>query len=216
MFNVIYADPPWAFRNKKTGGSHTSGSAQHYAVLPTAQIRDVSLARIRDQDAVLYLWVPSSMLEDGLSVLKAWGFTYKTLLVWRKVRSGGKLGIGYWYRNALEVLLFGVRGSVKAFRSKVENHLNASVLPHSSKPVEVYRMIEEATAGMLEPRYLELFAREHPSNWVGVGLEADGTDLTDPEWFRHLRETPRESVEGISPRPAQQALEAGGESGEQS
>lgn len=195
-FNVIYADPPWAFRNKKTGGSHQSGSAQKYAVLSTRELCEVPVPNILAPEAIGFIWVPSAMLIDGLTVLAAWGFRHRGALYWIK---SGRKGTGYWFRNKVEILLFGIHGDVRAFRSTQDNAVEEEelaegvetpVLGHSVKP-ELFRLIIEGEAGKVfaMPRGLELFARRPVvAPWVATGLELDGLDVKDPDWIVKLPE----------------------------
>lgn len=106
-YKVIYADPPWSYRNKKTGGSMTSGAINQYSTMPTADICKLPIKNIAHKDSVLFLWVTVPLIEDGFKVLSAWGYKYKTMLTWRKIMS---LGMGYWFRGQTEHILLGIRG----------------------------------------------------------------------------------------------------------
>jgi N6-adenosine-specific RNA methylase IME4 len=174
MFNILYADPPWGYDNKKTGGSHTSGASQKYPVMATEEIAELEVGTILTPDAVCFLWATVPMLPDALHVLSSWGFDYKTTIAWHKT---GRLGTGYWFRGEVELLLFGIKGKVPAFRTALRNHISHPVLRHSEKP-EVFReLIENATTSM-EPRSrVELFARRTVPNWTAVGNAIDGVDI---------------------------------------
>jgi N6-adenosine-specific RNA methylase IME4 len=115
------------------------------------------------------------MLPEALEVMKSLGFTYKTSLFWHKT---GRMGLGYWFRGEVEILLFGIKGKVKAFKCQLPNHVEAPVGEHSEKP-EIFReIIEKATANM-SPRYLELFARKEVPGWRCLGRDIDNRDIRD-------------------------------------
>ena len=120
----------------------------------------------------LYLWVPNALVREGLEVMAAWGFTYKTNLVWYKVRKDGGpdgRGVGFYFRNVTELLLFGVRGTLrtsKPGRTQV-NLVATRKRGHSRKPLEVYDLVRRCSPGP----YLELFARERVEGWTPWGDE---------------------------------------------
>lgn len=122
----------------------------------------------------LYLWVPNALLPDGLKVVEAWGFRYVSNIVWAKRRKDGGpdgRGVGFYFRNVTEMLLFGVRGSMRTLqpaRSQV-NMIETRKREHSRKPDEQYELIEACSPGP----YLELFARHPRPGWTGWGDEAD-------------------------------------------
>lgn len=169
-YKVIYADPPYAFRNKRTGGSMSSGSESQY---PTMSLQELSLLPIHliaDKNSVCFLWASVALLPDSLSLLSAWGYHYKTSLFWRKIMS---LGMGYWFRGQVEMCLLGVRGKVKAFRIQKPNFVQSKVRNHSQKPDEVRGLIDMTG---LSPK-LELFARERVEGWDAMGYDIDGLDI---------------------------------------
>ncbi len=132
--------------------------------------------------AHLYLWVPNALLPDGLRVMAAWGFDYKTNIVWEKVRKDGGpdgRGVGFYFRNVTELLLFGTRGrnnrTLAPGRRQV-NFIATRKREHSRKPDEQYALIEACSPGP----YLELFARGRRANWIGWGNQA--TDSYRPTW----------------------------------
>ena len=132
----------------------------------------------------LYLWVPNALLQDGLNVMSAWGFKYKTNLIWYKIRKDNGpdgRGVGFYFRNVTEVLLFGTRGSIRTLdpgRTQV-NIISARKREHSRKPDETYDLIESCSPGP----YLELFARHPRKNWVQWGneIEQEVTNIESPE-----------------------------------
>jgi len=172
QYDVIYADPAWQYRNKKTGGSHKSGAGQHYPTLSVEEICALPVRQLGRQASVCFLWVTVPMLDEGRRVLAAWGYAYKTLHVWHKT---GRSGLGYWWRGEAELLLFGVRGQVKAFRMQEPNVLAHPVLRHSEKPDAFRRKVERAAdkAGLADR--IELFARVHPTGWDVWGHDVAGS-----------------------------------------
>jgi N6-adenosine-specific RNA methylase IME4 len=130
----------------------------------------------------LYLWVPNALLPEGLRVMEAWGFHYKSNLIWHKVRKDGGSdgrGVGFYFRNVTEILLFGIRGknarTLAPGRSQV-NYMASRKQEHSRKPDEQYRIIEGCSAGP----YLEMFARGSRAGWTYWGNQADST--YEPTW----------------------------------
>lgn len=165
-YQVILADPPWAYRNQKTGGSMKSGAVAKY---PTMGVDEICALQVpADKDSVLFLWATVPFLPEALEVMKCWNFHFKTMITWDKSR----LGLGYWWRGQCEHLLFGVRGKVPAFRMQEPNIIRVRPGRHSQKPEAFREMIERATVGM--DRKLEMFARTHPGgSWEVWGNEVD-------------------------------------------
>jgi len=141
----------------------------------TMTVDEICALRVREVAADpshLYLWVPNALLADGLAVMKAWGFTYKCNLVWYKIRKDGGpdgRGVGFYFRNVTELLLFGVRGHMRTLKPgrRMVNIVSTRKREHSRKPDEFYRVIEKCSPG---PR-LELFARHHRDGWEQWGDE---------------------------------------------
>ena len=169
-YKVIYADPPYAFRNKRTGGSMSSGSESQYPTMSIQELSVLPVSAVADKDSVCFLWVSVAPLPDSLSLLSAWGYQYKTSLFWRKIMS---LGMGYWFRGQVEMCLLGVRGKVKAFRIQKPNFVQSKVRNHSQKPDGVRELIDMTG---LFPK-LELFARERSPGWDSMGFDIDGKDI---------------------------------------
>ena len=165
-YQIIYADPPWSYRNKRTGGSMKSGAAAKYAILTTEQICQLPVKEIAGRNSVLFLWATVPLLPEAFEVMNAWGYKYKTMLTWRKIMS---LGMGFWFRGQLEHLLLGVKGKVKAFRIQKPNFIQCKVGRHSEKPEEFRQLIEMTK---LQPR-LELFARQKTPGWDVWGNEVE-------------------------------------------
>ena len=165
-YDVIYADPPWSYNNKKTGGSMKSGAEQHY---PTMSLQDICSIKIpANKNCVLFLWATNPLMKEAFTVMEAWGFKYKTMITWRKIMS---LGMGFWWRGQTEHLLFGVRGNIKAFRMQEPNFIQAKVERHSKKPEAFRKLIERATTKY--PNKIELFARQKSEGWDVWGNEVE-------------------------------------------
>ena len=165
-YRVIYADPPWRYRNTKTGGSMNSGSASKYNTMSVRELCALPIPDLAEKDSVLFLWATVPLIQEALEVMSAWGFKYKTMLFWRKIMSWG---MGFWYRGQVEILLLGIKGKVKAFRVQRANFIQAKVREHSRKPDEFYELIEMAG---LRPR-IELFARSRRKGWDCWGNEVE-------------------------------------------
>jgi N6-adenosine-specific RNA methylase IME4 len=173
-YNVIYADPPWQYTT--SGGFNTLPGVTdlHYATMPIQDIcsyLDDQQIKVRD-NAVLFLWVTNPFLEIALRVVSAWGFTYKTNIVWRKTDLR-RLGVGYYVRGQHELLYICTRGSFtpldKHITPPITSVIEAPLGEHSQKPSEVYDIIESLYSGCT---YLELFAREERAGWDRMGNEA--------------------------------------------
>jgi N6-adenosine-specific RNA methylase IME4 len=178
-FKTILADPPWRFINRTGKMAPEHRRLNRYETLTTREICNIPVGVACQEPAHLYLWVPNALLPDGLQVLQAWGFTYKSNLIWHKVRKDGGpdgRGVGFYFRNTTEMILFGVRGSMRTLapgRRQV-NIIRSMKQEHSRKPDELYKIIEECSPGP----YLELFARGTRPNWLSFGNQAEEYDIT--------------------------------------
>ena len=161
-FRVVYADPPWAYNNSGL----SSSAAAHYETMPLEKICELSVANICTQETVLFMWATNPLLPEALQVLAAWGFEYKTNLVWVKSKASG---MGWWVRAKHEMLLVGTRkGSLMPEpSSRPDSCFEAPVSEHSRKPDIVYTMIEKACVGP----YIELFSRRSREGWTSWGNE---------------------------------------------
>ncbi len=171
-YDIIYADPPWAYRNKKTGGSMVSGAESKYPTMSVDEISALPIKDIASKNSVLFMWATVPLMPEAFQVMKAWGYKYKTMITWRKIMS---LGMGYWFRGQCEHLLLGVRGQVKAFRLQEPNFIQAKVLAHSEKPEEFRQLIERATSKMSSQNRVELFARRRVAGWDVFGNQVEGS-----------------------------------------
>lgn len=181
-FGTILADPPWQFQNRTGKVAPEHKRLARYGTLDLQQIKDLPVASVAADTAHLYLWVPNALLPDGIAVLEAWGFKYKSNIVWHKIRKDGGSdgrGVGFYFRNVTEVILFGVRGknarTLKPGRTQV-NYLCSRKREHSRKPDEQYSIIESCSPGP----YLEMFARGERKKWMSWGNQAD--DSYEPTW----------------------------------
>ena len=193
-FATILADPPWRFSNKTGKVAPEHKRLSRYNTLSFAQIEALPIGQIAAPTAHLYLWCPNALLPEGLSVMKAWGFTYKSNVVWHKIRKDGGSdgrGVGFYFRNVTELILFGVRGknarTLAAGRRQV-NLLATRKREHSRKPDEQYAIIEACSPGP----YFELFARGTRKNWSTWGNQAD--DGYRPTWETYANHSEAHAV----------------------
>lgn len=181
-FRTVLADPPWRFTNRTGKMAPEHRRLSRYDTLTLSEIAALPVSRIAASTAHLYLWVPNAMLPEGLHVLRAWGFDYKSNIVWHKVRKDGGpdgRGVGFYFRNVTELLLFGVRGksarTLSPGRRQV-NFLATRKREHSRKPDEQYGIIESCSSGP----FIELFSRGTRAGWTVWGDQAD--DTYEPAW----------------------------------
>jgi N6-adenosine-specific RNA methylase IME4 len=170
-FATILADPPWRFQNSTGKVAPEHKRLRRYATMSLNEILALPVNEIARETAHLYLWVPNALLPDGLAVMEAWGFTYKTNIVWHKIRKDGGSdgrGVGFYFRNVTELVLFGVRGknarTLQPGRRQV-NYLATQKREHSRKPDELYPIIEACSSGP----DAELFACQLRPGWQSWG-----------------------------------------------
>lgn len=177
---VLLADPPWRFDNRNTGGSLTSGAEAKYQTMGLDELLALPVPSVLAGNAAGFLWVPTSLkFSHGFPCLTAWGFRYVGTVYWNKIYQGRKMGMGFWFRNQVEELLFGIRGDVKPFRCQLPNVITLPALAHSEKPLEFHRRIEAATGDPLASNNLELFGRRKVPGWTVTGLELTGRDVRE-------------------------------------
>ncbi len=181
-FKTILADPPWRFQNSTGKVAPEHKRLNRYSTMSLAEIKALPVTMVADDTAHLYLWVPNALLPDGLAVLQAWGFQYKSNVIWHKIRKDGGSdgrGVGFYFRNVTEILLFGVRGknarTLAPGRSQV-NMMQTRKREHSRKPDEQYGLIESCSPGP----YLEMFGRGLRKGWTTWGNQAD--EAYQPTW----------------------------------
>lgn len=172
-FGTILADPPWRFINRTGKVAPEHRRLSRYDTMPWKDIAALPVADLAADQSHCYLWSPNTMVPDALRILEEWGFAYKTMLVWHKVRKDGGSdgrGVGFYFRNVTETVLFGIRGGLRTLdpgRSQV-NLLATRKREHSRKPDELYPIVEACSPG---PR-LEMFARYPREGWSVWGNEA--------------------------------------------
>jgi N6-adenosine-specific RNA methylase IME4 len=178
-FSTILADPPWQFTNRTGKMAPEHKRLNRYATMSLRDICEIPVALAAHSPAHLYLWVPNALLPDGLEVMKSWGFTYKSNIIWHKVRKDGGpdgRGVGFYFRNTTEIVLFGTRGSMRTLapgRRQV-NIIKSMKQEHSRKPDALYDLIESCSPGP----FLELFARGTRRGWFAWGNQASQYDIT--------------------------------------
>lgn len=211
-FSTILADPPWQFQNRTGKVAPEHRRLSRYSTMTLDDICSLPVNMVAADTAHLYLWVPNALLPEGLRVMSAWGFQYKSNIVWHKVRKDGGSdgrGVGFYFRNVTEIILFGVRGknarTLAAGRRQV-NLLATQKREHSRKPDEIFPIIEACSPGP----YLELFARGTRPNWSLWGDQADGEYY--PTWDTYTNHSqsnviplPRSSPAGSKKKVAKRA-----------
>lgn len=188
-YRTIYADPPWQFQNRTGKVAPEHKRLTRYDTLKLEDIMKLPVTETADEKCHLYLWVPNALLPAGLEVMKAWGFEYKTNIIWEKIRKDGMpdgRGVGFYFRNVTEILLFGVKGdknrTLDAGRSQV-NLIRAMKREHSRKPDEIVSLIESCSPAP----FLELFARGDRKGWDMWGNQAN--DDYEPTWTTYANHT---------------------------
>jgi len=198
-FSTLLADPPWQFQNRTGKVAPEHKRLARYPTLSLDEIKSIPVATACEEKSHLYLWVPNALLAEGLAVMEAWGFTYKTNIVWEKVRKDGGpdgRGVGFYYRNVTELLLFGIRGSMRTLqpgRSQV-NIIRSMKREHSRKPDEQYPIIEACSPGP----YLEMFARGARPGWVVWGNQSEDYK---PDWATYANHSQAEVSQPILLEP---------------
>jgi len=203
-YPVVYSDFPWSFKNKKTGGSHKSGSSQKYSTMSLQEIKEFPIHDIIGDHGIHFMWVPVPLKFEAVEAINTWGgFTYKTSIIWKKVDG---IGMGWWARGVIEELWILVKGNIKALRWQGKNILEETDpgirMPvgfikaktskiHSRKPERMYDIIEEMIAPVpeLSPR-VELFATNGRPGWISVGHEL-GSDAYEFSRHLNLRDGPK-------------------------
>ena len=179
-FSTVLADPPWRFQNRTGKVAPEHRRLCRYETLEIDEIKVLPVTDLVEDPAHLYLWSPNALLREGLEVMAAWGFSYKTTLIWHKVRRDGGSdgrGVGFYFRNVTESVLFGVRG--KGARTLAPGRRQTNLIAtrkreHSRKPDELYPIIEACSRAP----FIELFARGSRPGWTSWGQEVDRPDLS--------------------------------------
>jgi N6-adenosine-specific RNA methylase IME4 len=180
-FGTILIDPPWRFHNRTGKMAPEHRRLRRYRTMSFEEIGTLPVGELALPKSHLYVWCPNALLLEALTIMKAWGFTYKTNLVWYKVRKDGGpdgRGVGFYFRNVTELLLFGVKGQLRTLppgRREV-NVIVTRKEEHSKKPDAVYDLIRRCSPG---PR-LELFARHKVEGWTQWGDELESYSRRRP------------------------------------
>ena len=185
-FGTILADPPWQFANRTGKMAPEHKRLSRYSTLTLKEIKEKPVALASAEQCHLYLWVPNALLKEGMEVMEAWGFEYKTNIIWHKIRKDGGQdgrGVGFYFRNTTEIILFGIRGKLRtsAPGRRQVNIIKSQKREHSRKPDEQYGIIEACSPGP----YLELFARGKRPGWTQWGNEAEEYELSWPTYSNH-------------------------------
>ncbi len=198
-YKTVLADPPWQFQNRTGKMAPEHKRLNRYPTMRLEEIMAMPVQEVLEDTAHLYLWVPNALLADGLKVMEAWGFTYKTNLIWYKVRKDGgpdRRGVGFYFRNVTEMILFGVRGknarTLQPGRSQ-ENMIISRKREHSRKPDEQYALIESCSPGP----YLEIFARGPREGWDVWGNQAETYVPTWNTYKNHSQVNKQKVVQSI-------------------
>lgn len=197
-FRTILADPPWQFQNRTGKIAPEHKRLNRYGTMTLDDIKQLPVFEAAEETAHLYMWVPNALLPEGLAVLQAWGFNYKSNIIWQKIRKDGGpdgRGVGFYFRNVTEVLLFGVRGknarTLQPGRTQV-NIMCTRKREHSRKPDEQFDLIESCSPGP----FLELFARGVRPGWKVWGNQADETYA--PSWDTYSNHSAGEVEESLT------------------
>lgn len=193
-FATVLADPPWQFSNRTGKIAPEHSRLSRYPTMTFGEIETLPISDFVESTAHLYLWCPNALLPEGLAVMKAWGFKYKSNIVWHKIRKDGGSdgrGVGFYFRNVTELILFGVRGrnarTLAPGRTQV-NLLGTRKREHSRKPDEQYDLVERCSPGP----FVELFARGTRRGWAAWGNQANTQySPTWPTYPSHSQEEAR-------------------------
>ena len=182
-YGTILIDPPWRFQNRTGKVAPEHRRLDRYSTMSLDELKALPVGDLAATPSHLYLWCPNALLADGLQLMQAWGFTYKTNLVWYKIRKDGGpdgRGVGFYFRNVTELVLFGVKGKLRTLPPgrRQTNVIAQRKREHSKKPYEQYEIIEACSPG---PR-LELFARERIPGWDAWGDQVDTYEDTRPRY----------------------------------
>ena len=194
-YSAILADPPWRFTNRTGKVAPEHKRLNRYSTLTFEQIRELPVQNAAADKCHLYLWTPNALLTEALKVMESWGFQYKTNLIWHKIRKDGGpdgRGVGFYFRNTTEIVLFGVRGTMRTLapaRSQV-NIIKTRKREHSRKPDELYAIVEACSPGP----YLELFARGGRKGWTCWGKQADNYE---PDWPTYSYNSASDKTPGV-------------------
>ena len=185
-YTTVLADPPWQFTNRTGKMAPEHKRLNRYSTLSLDEIKSLPVSDVCTEKAHLYLWIPNALIQEGLDTMREWGFQYKSNIVWQKIRKDGEpdgRGVGFYFRNTTEIILFGVKG--KGFRTLQPGRSQVNVIKsrkreHSRKPDEQYKLIESCSPG----KYLELFGRGGRKKWKVWGDQSNEYDI-DWNTYKH-------------------------------
>ncbi|MBN8221463.1 MAG: S-adenosylmethionine-binding protein [Spirochaetes bacterium] len=197
-YKTILADPPWRFQNRTGKMAPEHKRLNRYDTLDVSDIAEMPVALVAEEQSHLYLWVPNALLPEGLALMKAWGFQYKTNIVWHKIRKDGGpdgRGVGFYFRNTTEIILFGTKGSMRTLKPgrRQVNIVKTQKREHSRKPDEVYDIIEACSPGP----FLEIFARGKRQGWSVFGNQAQDYDITWETYSHNSRKATKKTIEAV-------------------
>lgn len=211
QFRTILADPPWRFTNRTGKMAPEHRRLSRYGTMSLGEITALPVREAATETAHCYLWVPNALLPEGIEVLRAWGFEYKSNIVWHKIRKDGGSdgrGVGFYFRNVTELVLFGVRGknarTLRPGRTQV-NLLATRKREHSRKPDEFYDIVEACSPGP----FLELFARGTRPQWTAWGNQAEDYEIGWSTYGNHSR-AERDLLGDPLPAKRQKSLRSSG------
>lgn len=197
-YATVLADPPWQFQNRTGKVAPEHKRLNRYGTMSLGDICALPVSDICEETAHLYLWVPNALLPEGLEVMNSWGFQYKANLIWHKIRKDGGpdgRGVGFYFRNTTEIILFGIRGknarTLSPGRRQV-NIIKTMKREHSRKPDEQYGLIEACSPGP----FIELFARGPRKGWSTWGNQADDYKPTWATYANHSQANRNEAIGG--------------------
>jgi N6-adenosine-specific RNA methylase IME4 len=197
-YSTILIDPPWRFLNRTGKVAPEHRRLHRYRTMSFEEIGNLPVGNCANEKAHLYMWCPNALLPEGLGIMRKWGFTYKTNIVWYKVRKDGGpdgRGVGFYFRNVTELLLFGIRGPMRTLQPgrRQVNIMSSRKEEHSRKPQESYRVIQDCSPAP----FLELFARERMAGWTQWGDQVDSYQESRPNhrgYRRSVSEVGRQAV----------------------
>ncbi|MGD0694009.1 MAG: MT-A70 family methyltransferase [Terriglobia bacterium] len=196
-YGTILVDPPWRFANRTGKMAPEHKRLHRYPTMSFEEIANLPVGEIAAEKGHLYLWCPNALVAEALGIMKVWGFTYKTNIVWYKVRKDGGpdgRGVGFYFRNVTELVLFGIKGRVRTLapgRSQV-NVIVTRKQEHSKKPDQLYDIIERCSPGP----YCELFSRHRVPGWTQWGNEVDSYEPPPYKAYSWARNGNRDGASG--------------------
>lgn len=183
IYNIIYADPPWDYDSKRIGRKNGSAAYLKYNTVGLQELKDMPVNEMTDKDAVCFMWATVPLMPEAIELMKAWGFSYKTMVTWEKT---GGLGMGHWFRIQTEHLLIGIKGKPKPFRHQEKNIYKHNICEHSAKPHFFRELVMKLGDKSFEKcTRLEMFARSRKGMFANY--EYDGWDVFGNEVENSIR-----------------------------